>query len=94
MIGVIFGILLGFLIIYILFTIWDYIDYTAPIDIDEKDACSDPIFDVMKCPKCYCYEYEVSYVDPLFNKGKYARCKACGWTWDLDEDDSQGIFER
>ena len=94
MIGIIIGIFIGFAIVWLIFTIWDYISYVEPFDIDEKDAIDDPIFDVIKCNKCGCYNYEVCYVNPLFNTGKYARCKSCGWTFDLDEDDSKGMFEQ
>ena len=68
MFGIIFGILLGIALIWILINIWDCMNRVVPINID-----SDPIFDEIKCPECHCYEYEELYVDPLFNKGKYAR---------------------
>ena len=93
MLGIIVGILIGFGIVWLIFSLWDYIIYVEPFDVDESEACDDPIFDEIKCPKCSCYEYVVFYVDPLFNNGKYARCKACGWTFDLPEDDTNGIFE-
>lgn len=93
MFGIIIGIFIGFLIVWLIANVWDCINEVEPYDIDEEDACNDPIFDVMKCPECYSYKYEELYVDPLFNRGKYARCKVCGWTWDLDEDDSCGVFE-
>ena len=93
MFGIIFGIFIGFLIVWLIANVWDCINEVEPYDIDEEDACNDPIFDEIKCSNCYSYKYEVCYVDPLFNRGKYARCKVCGWTWDVEEDSSQGIFE-
>lgn len=86
MIGIFIAILIGLGVIWLLFNLWDSIIFDDVI-------YADPIFDAIKCPKCGCYEYEVAYVDPLFNTGKYGRCKSCGWTFDLDEDDSQGTFE-
>ena len=93
MIGVIIGIFIGFAIVWSIFSLWDIITSVEPYDIDEADAINDSIFDAIKCPKCDCYKYEVFYVDPLFNRGKYARCNACGWTFDLAEDSTQGILE-
>lgn len=94
MIYIAVGILLGFLIVYIVVNVIDWLTRVEPIEIDEEDACSDPIFDVIKCPECYCYNYDVCYVDPLFNRGKYARCRSCGCTWDLEEDGSCGTLEK
>jgi len=83
MIGIIIGILVGFTIVWILFSVWDYICYVEPYDIDEAELIDNEVFDAIKCPNCGCYEYQTLYVDELFMKGKYARCKSCGWTFDL-----------
>jgi hypothetical protein len=93
MIGILIGSFIGFLLVWLIFNLWDQIFNVEPYDIDEEDACNDPIFDAIKCPKCGCYNYNVDYMDPLFNTGKYGRCKACGWTFDLPEDSTQGILE-
>ena len=94
MIGIIIGILIGFAIVWLIFTVWDYISYVEPFDVDESTLINDEVFDRIKCPECDCYRYEVCYVDPLFNRGKYGRCEACGWTFDLEEDDTNGLFEQ
>ena len=86
MIGIFIAILIGLGVVWLLFNLWDSI-------MVGEDVTYDPIFDAIKCPKCGCYQYEVCYVDPLFNTGKYGRCKACGWTFDLSEDSTQGRFE-
>ena len=93
MFGILIGILIGFAIVWLIFNVWDYISYVEPFDVDEKSLIDDELFDSIKCPKCACYQYEMCYVDPLFNTGKYGRCKACGWTFDLPEDSTQGVFE-
>lgn len=94
MIDIIIGILIGFVIVWIVVNIWVALTKVKPIEIDRGDLISDPIFDEIKCPKCNSYKYGVYYLDPLFNTGKYARCKTCGSTFDLDEDESLGTFEK
>ena len=47
------------------------------MDIDERMLVMIQFLIAIKCPKCGCYNYNVDYVDPLFNT-EYGRAKHVG----------------
>jgi hypothetical protein len=90
---ILIGMLLMFVIMWVVVNVWNEVTKVQPFDVDEQDLLNDPIFEKIKCPECYSYNYRICYVNPIFKSGRYALCSKCSRAFDLPEDDDGKNWE-